>query len=162
MRKLRILYPSPILLVGRLFWLTGMAFSLVLIYWAVEDVMQSGLHFENGLMYSFLALIFILGGYAAFHLWPLIFGELTLTADYVKWHALFMRSVKIPYSELRYVEIRRFDEGNVVPDLYGTGQMYLLLSTKPLPKKRIDKIHCGDGLIKYQFLRQDLSRGVSA
>lgn len=120
MRKLRILYPSPILLVGRLFWLTGMAFSLVLIYWAVEDVMQSGLHFENGLMYSFLALIFILGGYAAFHLWPLIFGELTLTADYVKWHALFMRSVKIPYSELRYVEIRRFDE-----------EMWFLISTEP-------------------------------
>ena len=155
MRKLRILYPSPILLVGRLFWLTGMAFSLVLIYWAVEDVMQSGLHFENGLMYSFLALIFILGGYAAFHLWPLIFGELTLTADYVKWHALFMRSVKIPYSELRYVEIRHFDEGNVVPDLYGTGQMYLLLSSKSLPKKRIDKIRSGDGLIKYQFLMRD-------
>ena len=155
MRKLRILYPSPILLVGRLFWLTGMAFSLVLIYWAVEDVMQSGLHFENGLMYSFLALIFILGGYAAFHLWPLIFGELTLTADYVKWHALFMRSVKIPYSELRYVEIRHFDEGNVVPELYGTGQMYLLLSSKSLPKKRIDKIRSGDGLIKYQFLMRD-------
>ena len=155
MRKLRILYPSPILLVGRLFWLTGMAFSLVLIYWAVEDVMQSGLHFENGLMYSFLALIFILGGYAAFHLWPLILGELILTADYVKWHALFMRSVKIPYSELRYVEIRHFDEGNVVPDLYGTGQMYLLLSSKSLPKKRIDKIRSGDGLIKYQFLMRD-------
>lgn len=155
MRKLRILYPSPILLVGRLFWLTGMAFSLVLIYWAVEDVMQSGLHFENGLMYSFLALIFILGGYAAFHLWPLIFGELILTADYVKWHALFMRSVKIPYSELRYVEIRHFDEGNVVPDLYRTGQMYLLLSSKSLPKKRIDKIRSGDGLIKYQFLMRD-------
>lgn len=155
MRKLRILYPSPILLVGRLFWLTGMAFSLVLIYWAVEDVKQSGLHFENGLMYSFLALIFILGGYAAFHLWPLIFGELILTADYVKWHALFMRSVKIPYSELRYVEIRHFDEGNVVPDLYGTGQMYLLLSSKSLPKKRIDKIRSGNGLIKYQFLMRD-------
>ena len=106
-------------------------------------------------MYSFLALIFILGGYAAFHLWPLIFGELTLTADYVKWHALFMRSVKIPYSELRYVEIRHFDEGNVVPDLYGTGQMYLLLSSKSLPKKRIDKIRSGDGLIKYQFLMRD-------
>ena len=42
--------------------------------------------------------------------WPLCFGELTMTEDYVKWHALFMRSVKIPYSELRYVEIRRIDE----------------------------------------------------
>ena len=154
-KKRKTLYPHVILLVARLFWLAGIVFSLVLICWAVEDVIQNGLHFENGLMYSFLALIFILGGYAAFHLWPLIFGELTMTADYVKWHALFMRSVKIPYSELRYVEIRHFDEGNVVPDLYGTGQMYLLLSSKPLPKKRIDKIRCGDGLIKYQFLMRD-------
>lgn len=89
------------------------------------------------------------------HYWPLCFGKLTLTEGYVKWHALFMRSVKIPYSELRYVEIRHFDEGNVVPDLYGTGQMYLLLSSKSLPKKRIDKIRSGDGLIKYQFLMRD-------
>ena len=154
-KKRKTLYPHVILLVAQLFWLAGIVFSLVLICWAVEDVIQNGLHFENGLMYSFLALIFILGGYAAFHLWPLIFGELTLTADYVKWHALFMRSVKVPYSELRYVEIRHFDEGNVVPDLYGTGQMYLLLSSKSLPKKRIDKIRSGDGLIKYQFLMRD-------
>ena len=155
LKKRKTLYPHVILLVAQLFWLAGIVFSLVLICWAVEDVIQNGLHFENGLMYSFLALIFILGGYAAFHLWPLIFGELTLTADYVKWHALFMRSVKVPYSELRYVEIRHFDEGNVVPDLYGTGQMYLLLSSKSLPKKRIDKIRSGDGLIKYQFLMRD-------
>ena len=97
----------------------------------------------------------LLFAYNIYWLWPLCFGELTLTEDYVKWHALFMRSVKIPYSELRYVEIRHFDEGNVVPDLYGTGQMYLLLSSKSLPKKRIDKIRSGDGLIKYQFLMRD-------
>ena len=155
MRK--TLYPHVILLVARLFWLAGIVFSLVLICWAVEDVIQNGLHFENGLMYSFLALIFILGGYAAFHLWPLIFGELTLTEGYVKWHALFMRSVKIPYSELRHVEIRQFRDGNVMrnADLYRTGQEYVLMSADPLPKTRIDKIRSGDGLIKYQFLMRD-------
>ena len=156
-KKRKTLYPHVILLVARLFWLAGIVFSLVLICWAVEDVIQNGLHFENGLMYSFLALIFILGGYAAFHLWPLIFGELTLTADYVKWHALFMRSVKIPYSELRHVEIRQFREGNVMrnADLYRTGQEYVLMSVDSLPKTRIDKIRSGDGLIKYQFLMRD-------
>ena len=97
----------------------------------------------------------LLFAYSIYWLWPQCFGEVTLTEDYVKWHALFMRSVKVPYSELRYVEIRHFDEGNVVPDLYGTGQMYLLLSSKSLPKKRIDKIRSGDGLIKYQFLMRD-------
>lgn len=105
--------------------------------------------------YFFTLLMVVLGTYVVYILWPLCFGELTLTEGYVKWHALFMCSVKIPYSELRYVEIRHFDEGNVVPDLYGTGQMYLLLSSKSLPKKRIDKIRSGDGLIKYQFLMRD-------
>lgn len=105
--------------------------------------------------YFFTLLMVVLGTYVVYILWPLCFGELTLTEGYVKWHALFMRSVKIPYSELRYVEIRHFDEGNVVPDLYGTGQMYLLLSSKSLPKKRIDKIRSGDWLIKYQFLMRD-------
>ena len=105
--------------------------------------------------YFFTLLMVVLGTYVVYILWPLCFGELTLTEGYVKWHALFMRSVKIPYSELRYVEIRHFDEENVVPDLYGTGQMYLLLSSKSLPKKRIDKIRSGDGLIKYQFLMRD-------
>ena len=33
--------------------------------------------------------------------------------------------------------------------------MYLLLSSKSLPKKRIDKIRSGNGLIKYQFLMRD-------
>lgn len=152
-KKQKTLYPHVILLVARLFWLAGIVFSLVLICWAVEDVIQNGLHFENGLMYSFLALIFILGGYAAFHLWPLIFGELTLTADYVKWHALFMRSVKIPYSELRHVEIRQFREGNVMwgSDMYHTGYEFVLMSADPLPKTRIDKIRPGHGVIKFQL-----------
>ena len=28
--------------------------------------------------------------------WPLSFGKVTLTENYVKWHGLFMRSIKIP------------------------------------------------------------------
>ena len=89
--------------------------------------------------------------------WPLSFGKVTLTENYVKWHALFMRSVKIPYSELRHVEIRQFREGNVMrnADLYRTGQEYVLMSVDSLPKTRIDKIRSGDGLIKYQFLMWD-------
>ena len=87
--------------------------------------------------------------------WPLSFGKVTLTENYVKWHGIFMRSIKIPYSELRYVEIRRIDEKHDVPDLYGNGHMYLLLSSKPLPQKPVEKIRSGDGLIKYQFLMRD-------
>lgn len=107
--------------------------------------------------YFFTLLMVVLGTYVVYILWPLCFGELTLTEGYVKWHALFMRSVKIPYSELRHVEIRQFREGNVMrnADLYRTGQEYVLMSVDSLPKTRIDKIRSGDGLIKYQFLMWD-------
>ena len=148
MRK--TLYPHIILLTeGRLFFLMLAIFP----FWILYAVLRQ----YQGWQYCIILLVVIVpcSIYINRIFWPLCFGELTLTKDYVKWHGLFLRSVKIPYSELRYVEIRRFDEGNVAPDFYGTGQMYLLLSTKPLPKKRIDKIRCGDGLIKYQFLMRD-------
>ena len=124
------------------------AMPIVLIYGMIVEGFKVWYFVITGVM----TLLF---AYSIYWLWPQCFGGVTLTEDYVKWHALFMRSVKVPYSELRYVEIRHFDEGNVVPDLYGTGQMYLLLSSKSLPKKRIDKIRSGDGLIKYQFLMRD-------
>lgn len=124
------------------------AMPIVLIYGMIVEGFKVWYFVITGVM----TLLF---AYSIYWLWPQCFGEVTLTEDYVKWHALFMRSVKVPYSELRYVEIRHFDEGNVVLDLYGTGQMYLLLSSKSLPKKRIDKIRSGDGLIKYQFLMRD-------
>lgn len=149
-KKRKTLYPHIILLTeGRLFFLMLAIFP----FWILYVVLRQ----YQGWQYCIILLVVIVpcSIYINRIFWPLCFGELTLTKDYVKWHGLFLRSVKIPYSELRYVEIRRFDEGNVAPDFYGTGQMYLLLSTKPLPKKRIDKIRCGDGLIKYQFLMRD-------
>lgn len=87
------------------------------------------------------------------HYWPLCFGKLTLTENYVKWHGLFIRSVKIPYSELRHVEIRQFREGNVMwgSDMYHTGYEFVLMSADPLPKTRIDKIRPGHGVIKFQL-----------
>ena len=147
-KKRKTLYPHVILLVARLMCLMFAAMPIVLIYGMIVEGFKVWYFVITGVM----TLLF---AYSIYWLWPQCFGEVTLTEDYVKWHALFMRSVKVPYSELRYVEIRHFDEGNVVPDLYGTGQMYLLLSSKSLPKKRIDKIRSGDGLIKYQFLMRD-------
>ena len=147
-KKRKTLYPHVILLVARLMCLMFAAIPIVLI----DGMIVEGFKVWYFVITCVMTLLF---AYSIYWLWPLCFGELTLTEGYVKWHALFMRSVKIPYSELRYVEIRHFDEGNVVPDLYRTGQMYLLLSSKSLPKKRIDKIRSGDGLIKYQFLMRD-------
>lgn len=132
------------------------AFPGAILFAFHQESFYEGVAIWQWVLWVLFALVMTAGCVYVLHwLWPQCFGEVTLTEDYVKWHALFMRSVKIPYSELRYVEIRHFDEGNVVPDLYGTGQMYLLLSSKSLPKKRIDKIRSGDGLIKYQFLMRD-------
>lgn len=89
------------------------------------------------------------------YFWPLCFGKLIFTERYVEWRCMFICSVKIPYTELKYVSIRAFDDGNVVPDLYATGAEYVLLSTQPLPKARIDRIRCRKGLIKFQFLSKD-------
>ena len=156
-KKRKTLYPHIFLLTeGRLGCVVFALFPIWFLLMEVKSLALGGFNFADllGIVIS-SAVIAATFFYFIPHYWPLCFGKLTLTEDYVKWHALFMRSVKIPYSELRYVEIRHFDEGNVAPDLYGTGQMYLLLSSKPLPKKRIDKIRSGNGLIKYQFLTRD-------
>lgn len=149
-KKRKTLYPHVILLVARLMCLMFVAIPIVLIY---------GMIVEGFKVWYFVitCVMTLLFAYNIYWLWPLCFGELTLTEDYVKWHALFMRSVKIPYSELRHVEIRQFREGNVMrnADLYRTGQEYVLMSVDSLPKTRIDKIRSGDGLIKYQFLMWD-------
>lgn len=86
------------------------------------------------------------------HFWPLCFGKMILAEHYVEWRCIFMRSVRIPYTELKYVTIRSFRDRNAVPDLYSVGFEYVLLSSSPIPKQRIDKIRCGNGLIKFQLL----------
>ena len=132
---------------------------MCLMFVAIPIVLIYGMIVEGFKIWYFVitCVMTLLFAYNIYWLWPLCFGELTLTEDYVKWHALFMRSVKIPYSELRHVEIRQFREGNVMrnADLYRTGQEYVLMSVDSLPKTRIDKIRSGDGLIKYQFLMRD-------
>ena len=156
-KKRKTLYPHIFLLTeGRLGCVVFALFPIWFLLMEVKSLALGGFNFADllGIVVS-SAVIAATFFYFIPHYWPLCFGKLTLTENYVKWHGLFIRSVKVPYSELRYVEIRHFDEGNVVPDLYGTGQMYLLLSSKSLPKKRIDKIRSGDGLIKYQFLMRD-------
>lgn len=123
-----------------------------------QESFYEGVAIWQWVLWVLFALVMTAGCVYVLHwLWPQCFGEVTLTEDYVKWHALFMRSVKIPYSELRHVEIRQFREGNVMrnADLYRTGQEYVLMSVDSLPKTRIDKIRSGDGLIKYQFLIRD-------
>ena len=157
MRK--TLYPHIFLLTeGRLGCVVFALFPIWFLLMEVKSLALGGFNFADllGIVVS-SAVIAATFFYFIPHYWPLCFGKLTLTENYVKWHGLFIRSVKIPYSELRHVEIRQFREGNVMrnADLYRTGQEYVLMSVDSLPKTRIDKIRSGDGLIKYQFLMRD-------
>ena len=134
------------------------AFPGAILFAFHQESFYEGVAIWQWVLWVLFALVMTAGCVYVLHwLWPQCFGEVTLTEDYVKWHALFMRSVKIPYSELRHVEIRQFREGNVMrnADLYRTGQEYVLMSVDSLPKTRIEKIRSGDGLIKYQFLMRD-------
>lgn len=88
-----------------------------------------------------------------YHFWPLFFGELVITDTYIKWRCLFMRSCKLEFSEIKYMEIRAMGAENVVKDIYNTGHEYLLISTEPLPDKILDKIRTSRKrrLIKFQM-----------
>lgn len=158
-KKRKTLYPHIFLLTeGRLGCVVFALFPIWFLLMEVKSLALGGFNFADllGIVVS-SAVIAATFFYFIPHYWPLCFGKLTLTENHVKWHGLFIRSVKIPYSELRHVEIRQFRDGNVMrnADLYRTGQEYVLMSVDSLPKTRIDKIRSGDGLIKYQFLMRD-------
>ncbi len=143
-KKRKTLYPHIFLLTeGRLGCVVFALFPIWFLLMEVKSLALGGFNFADllGIVVS-SAVIAATFFYFIPHYWPLCFGKLTLTENYVKWHGLFIRSVKIPYSELRHVEIRQFREGNVMrnADLYRTGQEYVLMSVDSLPKTRIDKI----------------------
>jgi membrane protein YdbS with pleckstrin-like domain len=154
-KKRKTLYPHIILLTeGRLFCLMAAAVPGAILFAFHQESFYEGVAIWQWVLWVLFALVMTAGCVYVLHwLWPQCFGEVTLTEDYVKWHALFMRSVKIPYSELRHVEIRQFREGNVMwgSDMYHTGYEFVLMSADPLPKTRIDKIRPGHGVIKFQL-----------
>ena len=118
--------------------------------------------FETIMMAIFAPVMAVVCIYVIRYFWPLCFGTLIFTEDYVMWKCLFFRSVKTPYNELKYVKLVKFDEGNAFRnrDYYNTGFLHLLLSSSPLPQKRIDKIRCGKGLIKFPFSNKKLRREI--
>ena len=154
-KKRKTLYPHVILLTeGRLLCLMTAAVPGAILFAFHQESFYEGVAIWQWVLWVLFALVMTAGCIYVLHwLWPQCFGEVTLTEDYVKWHALFMRSVKIPYSELRHVEIRQFREGNVMwgSDMYHTGYEFVLMSADPLPKTRIDKIRPGRGVIKFQL-----------
>ena len=101
---------------------------------------------------SFVVAITACCVWLEWYFWQHCWGKLVITEDAVTWKCLFCKTVKIPMTDIKRVDIRAFSEGNVAfnRDVYKTGFRYLLISSKPFPNKRIDKIRSGDKLIKFR------------
>ena len=84
--------------------------------------------------------------------WHYSWGKLVLTDDSITWRCLFCKPIKIRYDELKYIDIRLFKEGNVYRNsqVHMSNAVFALMSSEPLPNKRIDKIRSGKKLIKFQ------------
>ena len=141
----------PILLIeGRLFTLISLFFPLLMLCVSLY------FFFREKTPGPFLGAIMSIGFFSLAlwlmnFFWPLCWGKLILSQNEIIWKCLFYKKVKILYSDIRILVIRSFHEGNVVRiDVYRTGFEYLLISTAGLPKKRIDKIQCCNGLIKWK------------
>lgn len=91
--------------------------------------------------------------------WHHCFGEIIVTEKEVIYFGLFLPIIRLKFENIKYVDIRTFDEGNI---MYSKGMRryknanidmykFILLSEKPLPTKRIDKIRPSrkKKLIKY-------------
>lgn len=90
------------------------------------------------------------------YFWQLCWGKLIADDTALTWKCFLCRPIKIKYSEIKAVSVKIFDKGNAVRhDLYHTGFQYLLiLSEGTIPDKRIDKIRCKRGLIKFSYSKE--------
>lgn len=151
----KVIRPHLVLLIeGRLLLLL-LALGPLAMWYGVFAVFRDetqGMDMTVILFGLFVAAITGCCAWVEWYFWHHCWGKLIITQDAVTWKCLFCKTVRIPMSDIRYVDIRAFTQGNVVrnADIYKTGFRYLLISSKPFPKKRIDKIRSGSGLIKFR------------
>ena len=132
------IYPHPILIIG------GTILTLGFYGLYFTFLYQTLFNFEQ---IGFIGIITVLLFTPLLILWHLVFvpqciSMLKITETHVKYCGFLLPSVKLDINEINYIDIRTFKEGNAV---YGTNNAidaykYLLLSSAPLPNKRIDKI----------------------
>ena len=74
-------------------------------------------------------------------LWHHIWGEIIIREHDLIYFGFFLRTVKLKFEDIKYVEIRK------TPD----ARPFILISSNPLPKERVDKIRPSrkKKLIKY-------------
>ena len=139
MKKRRIIYPNLVLAIE------GAIFSLVLYF--LTAFMWYGTIFkfdEGGVPCAVAAIMFSIGSvFWAFHMHHQKFCRILITDKYIVWFGLFLPIVKLTYNEIKYIEIRTFDEGNVMYNKQVKNidsYKFILLSSTPISRKRVDKI----------------------
>lgn len=85
--------------------------------------------------------------------WQSCWGKIILLEDMVIWRCFLCRTVKIRYDEIHSVNLIPFKSGNVYKnkDYYNNGFLYLVISSRSLSNKRIDKIRSDKNTIKIPY-----------
>ena len=94
--------------------------------------------------YSFLCKMF----------WQISWCKLIITEDNkIIWKCLFNKSIVLAVNDVKYSKPCSFMDGNYLKDvgIYQNSFEYVLLSSNPIPNKRIDKIQSKGMLIKFML-----------
>jgi len=152
MKKRTVVRSHIILLIeGRLLLLFCIGVSLWALWIAVSDIRTFS--FSEILPCLIFILLFAPAVIFVIHwFWQLCFYKLIVTDEYIQWRCLFCKSITLPIADVKYVKVTSFNEGNMLKDInMYHAQEYVLLSTTPLPRKRIDKIRSGGNLIRVMY-----------
>lgn len=86
--------------------------------------------------------------------WQISWCKLIIKEDNkIIWKCLFNKSIILRIEDVKFAKPCSFLEGNYLKDMdiYQTNFEYVLLSSDPLPNKRIDKIQSKGTLIKFML-----------
>ena len=151
------------MLLGGRFLLISYNAVLPYLWWLfIDDYNNSALeeNIADLILLIPLTIVFGIGVlYICHYLWHHCFGEIIVTEKEVIYFGLFLPIIRLKFENIKYVDIRTFDEGNI---MYSKGMRryknanidlykFILLSENPLPAKRIDKVRPSrkNKLIKY-------------
>lgn len=158
---MKIILPNPFLLVaGRIgvyIMIWGFCFLL--------HLLLQILVLSNNLFYV-LALIPILAIalVVLYQLSPFVCCNLVITKKHIIYFGLFLPFVRLKIEDVKFVDVRVFKDGNKMYDSIPAFDAFthVLLSTRPLPQKRIDKIRSSwrKKLIRFE-LNSRLSKSLS-
>lgn len=149
-------YPHRVLLIeGRLLSFLVIAWNLFSFYFGFWIYQHNEFESKENIWYYLVFIVFVtaLCSFILSYFWQLFWGKLIIMEDCIVWRCLLCRPVRILFSEMHYVERVEFREGNVMYERRRkkTDYMYLLISSSPLPKKRVDKIRSKKDLIKFLY-----------